>query len=119
MWLNEMARIKAEPTSRPHAARILLSSPLQALRVFSTPILGILGMIVLLYPLTILPGLIVAVLPAEVYLADKVYTGLTSRTPLAELIELGTPLDDLEDIRARTAGGRPPNATDGKIPFTK
>lgn len=76
-------------------------------------------MIVLIYPLTILPSLIMAVLPAEIYLADKVYTGLTSRTPLLELIELGTPLDDLEDTRARSAGGRPPNATDGKIPFTK
>lgn len=76
-------------------------------------------MIVLLYPLTILPGLIMAVLPAEIFLADKVYTGLTSRTPLLELIELGTPLDDLEDVRARMAGGRPPNATDGQIPFTK
>jgi hypothetical protein len=81
--------------------------------------LGIVGMVVLLYPLTIFPGLIMAVLPAEIYLADKVYTGLTSRTPLLELIELGTPLNDLEDTRARTAGGRPPNATDGKTPFTK
>ncbi|MFX1542616.1 MAG: hypothetical protein ACFFCR_06395, partial [Promethearchaeota archaeon] len=83
------------------------------------PILGAIGMIVLLYPLTILPGLIMAVLPAEIFLADKVYTGVTSHTPLLELIELGTPLDDLEDLRARTAGGRPPNATDGYIPFTK
>ncbi|MFW9862864.1 MAG: hypothetical protein ACFFEX_08875 [Candidatus Thorarchaeota archaeon] len=114
-----MARIKAEPISRRHAARIILSSPLQALRAYATPILGVIGMIVLLYPLTILPGLIMAVLPAEIFLADKVYTGLTSRTPLLELIELGTPLDDLEDVRARMAGGRPPNATDGQIPFTK
>jgi hypothetical protein len=60
-----------------------------------------------------------AVLPAEIYLADKVYTGLSSRTPLLELIELSTPTDDLEDNRAQTAGGRPPNATDGHIPFTK
>ncbi|MHA1926049.1 MAG: hypothetical protein ACXABV_05315 [Candidatus Thorarchaeota archaeon] len=114
-----MARIKAEPTSRLISARIILSSPLQSLQVYLTPILGILVMIVLLYPLTILPGLIMAVLPAEIYLADKIYTGFTSRTPLLELIELGTPLDDLEDTRARTAGGRPPNAADGKFPFTK
>jgi hypothetical protein len=114
-----MARIKVEPASRLNTARINLSSPLQALRVYSTSMLGIVGMVVLLYPLTILRGLIMAVLPAEIYLADKVYTGLTSRTPLLELIELGTPLDDLEDTRARTAGGRPPNATDGKTPFTK
>jgi hypothetical protein len=114
-----MARIRAEPTTRAETVRIILSSPIQSMRVYATPILGILLMIVLLYPLTILPGLIMAVLPAEIYLADKVYTGLTSRTPLLELIELGTPLDDLEDIRARTAGGRPLNATDGHIPFTK
>lgn len=114
-----MVRIKAEPTSRLNTARIILSSPLQALRAYASPILGVVGMIVLLIPLTVLPGLIVAVLPAEIYLADKVYTTSTSRTPLLELIELGTPLDDLEDTRARTAGGRPPNATDGKIPFTK
>ncbi|MHA2004781.1 MAG: hypothetical protein ACW960_11825 [Candidatus Thorarchaeota archaeon] len=50
-----MARIKAKPTSRLDVARIILSSPLQSLRVYSTPVLGILGMIVLLYPLTILP----------------------------------------------------------------
>ncbi len=114
-----MARIKAESTSSLDTSRIVHSSPFQSLRVYSTPLLGIVGMIVLLYPLTIFPGLIMAVLPAEIYLADKVYTGLTSRTPLLELIELGTPLDDLEDARARTAGGRPPNATDGIIPFVK
>jgi hypothetical protein len=113
-----MARIKAESTSGLDISRIVHSSPFQSLRVYSSPILGIVGMIVLLYPLTIFPGLIMAVLPAEIYLADKVYTGLTSRTPLLELIELSTPLD-LEDTRARTAGGRPPNATDGIIPFTK
>ena len=114
-----MARIKAVLTSYFDTADILPLSPLQTMRVYSTPILGILGMIVLLYPLTLLPSLIMAVLPAEIYLADKVYTGLLSRTPHLELIELGTPLYDLEDTRARTTGGRPPNATDGIITFTK
>jgi hypothetical protein len=114
-----MARIRAEPIARAETARIIISSPLQSLRVYAIPILGILLMVVLFYPLTILPGLIMAVLPAEIFLADKVYTGLTSRTPLLELIELSTPLDDLEDVRVKTAGGRPPNATDGYIPFTK
>ncbi|MHA2142448.1 MAG: hypothetical protein ACXADC_13250 [Candidatus Thorarchaeota archaeon] len=114
-----MARIKAVPTSRLQQLSIIRSSPLQGLRYYSSFILGVLGMIVLLNHLTIFPGLIMAVLPAEIYLAHRIYAGFLSRTPLLNPIELSTPLHDLEDTRARTAGGRPPNATDGIISFAK
>jgi hypothetical protein len=114
-----MARIKAVPTSRLQPISIIRSSPLQGLQYYSSFILGVLGLIVLLNHLTIFLGLIMVVLPAEIYLAYRIYTGFLSRTPLLELIELSTPLHDLEDTRAITAGGRPPNATDGIIAFTK
>jgi hypothetical protein len=77
--LREAARIKA---SLPRAEITGLWKPFQA-------IVGIMMMIGLMLPVMVLPGLIIFVLPAEIYLLDALY----SRVSRAQGVTMSLPLE--------------------------
>ena len=98
---SEISNVVAPPQ---HAAVVAQSNVSTVLKTVAGAVLAI----VMIVPLAVIPGLIIAVLPAEIYVlgrvSDNVVEMSSRKDDVSETMDLERANDENEEVRVRTYG---------------